>query len=234
MWHGCRPGVIPPPEMVVTSCDQQRWATDWSRTCNHLGKQIRGFSGNGPHIRLASVTPRGALEFLYLRHGDSTFHWLFNSVWMSRRCNAPRKVDPVHIKEKWVSASYDQLSQFALHWQAQSKERLSVSRDPSFQTFADSSQRRNARVISCLSTLSHGLLIWHGKQPAQKYKTDDEVYSKNDYDINGRPRYRRYWVCCIRYNERTKEWWYKLKDGPRPHGRDVAWVCERMVAEWNF
>lgn len=94
-------------------------------------------------------------------------------------------------------------------------------------------RKDRAQEYVCMCDLSHNLDSDTVK-PVQKYKHDDQVYNKNDYDINGRPRYRRYWVCCIAYHEKTRQYWYKLKDGPKPHGRTVNWVCERMVAEWNF
>ena len=37
----------------------------------------------------------------------------------------------------------------------------------------------------------------------------------------------------MEWSKKDKKWWYKLKDGPYPSGRDVRWVEEGDLREWT-
>jgi len=73
-------------------------------------------------------------------------------------------------------------------------------------------------------------IISDGNQAPRKYAYKNEVYNKGDKDESGRPTRRRLWICCHRYNAKEKEWWYRVKDGPPPDGKDVYWLPERALA----
>ncbi|KAL2050240.1 hypothetical protein ABVK25_009467 [Lepraria finkii] len=89
---------------------------------------------------------------------------------------------------------------------------------PSFRSVADSQHKEDTR-------------------PPRKYHRGDEVYDKNDKRKNGVERRTRRWVCCYRWKKkkegRKEGWYYKLKDAPFPHGKDVAEVSERNLKKWQ-
>lgn len=89
-----------------------------------------------------------------------------------------------------------------------------VSKPPSVNSAAETQKIQSAR-------------------PPQKFDEGYSVYDENDRDGSGRPKRKRYWICCVRWSESRKKRIYKLKDAPYPHGKDVRWVEENYLHEWH-
>ena len=62
----------------------------------------------------------------------------------------------------------------------------------------------------------------------RKYEFGDQVYNRDDL-VNDYLSHRRLWMCCMRFNKKTREWWYRVKDVPPPNGREIRWVSEREL-----
>lgn len=63
-------------------------------------------------------------------------------------------------------------------------------------------------------------------QTPQKYRKDEEVYIRGQYDDSGKPVFRRLRICCIQWSTTKKDWVYRVKD---LQGNTVGWYTEREL-----
>ena len=105
-------------------------------------------------------------------------------------------------------------------------ERRSIdTNDPDFRSVHYAPKRANEVRCSLFPSITSDM-----DQAPRKYDSGEQVYNKDEIGSGGRPTYRRLWICCTQYNHKTKEWWYRVKDGPLPHGKSIGWLSERALA----
>ena len=62
-------------------------------------------------------------------------------------------------------------------------------------------------------------------KPPKKYNAGDQVYNKNDV-VNGNPTRRPLWISDEWFNKKTREWQYRVRDGPLPSAREIGRISE--------
>ena len=106
-----------------------------------------------------------------------------------------------------------------------------VRKPTSVKSAADTQQSQSAKVSSHNKSFCRTRVL--SAQPPKKYEQNASVYDSTEKDGSGRPKRKRYWICCVRWNKSERKWIYKLKDAPYPRGKDIRWVEEHYLHEWH-